>query len=73
MTDAALIIDFHQALQNANPNSQLLWWPATSYQGYMNNVELGNNVDAAVATITDRFGNAELIQLTLNNGMVYFK
>ena len=73
MTDASLIVAFHLALQRANPESQLLWWPATSGQQYMNNVELAGDVNRVVARITNTFPNAELIQLTLNDGMLYFK
>ena len=72
MSEACRVVAFHEALQRAT-KAQILWIPSTNESTkYRSNVEFGPNTDKTVMFVTELYGDQELIQLTINNGILYF-
>jgi len=73
--EACNIIDLHLELQSAFPFTQLLWHPSRGNTTYSNNfVWSGIKTSELIDSIKRLWpGEPELIQLTLKDGIVYFK
>jgi hypothetical protein len=74
-TEACNIIQLNNALHSAFPVTQFLWQPTSVYVGYPYNFEWKGTRDAElIAKMKEQsFEKAEVIQLTIHGGFVYYK
>lgn len=73
-TEACNIIQLYEALHRAFPETQFLWHPSTASIGYTSNFEWkGTRESGLIAQMKKHHTGAELIELTLKEGWIYYR
>ena len=72
--EAFAVIQLNDQLRDAFPKTQFIWHPSTSGNKYTSNFEwLNCRNEDLITQMKEHHTDAELIQLTLINGYVYYK
>ena len=73
-SEACNIIQLHQALQHAFPDTQFLWHPTNAMVKYSFNFAWnGTRDDELILQMQETHKGAQLIHLTKNGKIIYYK